>query len=165
MPAAYLQESAELAYAGNVHVAEGRTVDAGHPVIEAGATRSLVYTGSHPRPGEEHHPRSDRGTGPGAAAAGPSGRPTPTPPSWQRAELRRTGDVAGARAVRLEMPDRPSDRQLAPWEAVLAQALQQDEPERTALEEMQAAQDSATNTGHLLRALGGILVAGCGPPD
>ena len=48
------------------------------------------------------------------------------------------------------MPDRPSDRQLAPWEAVLAQALQQDEPERTALEEMQAAQDYATNTGHLL---------------
>ena len=49
------------------------------------------------------------------------------------------------------MPDRPSDRQLAPWEAVLAQALQQDEPERTALEEMQAAQDSATNTGYLLQ--------------
>ena len=48
------------------------------------------------------------------------------------------------------MPDRPSDRQLAPWEAVLAQALQQDEPERTALEQMQAAQDYATNTGHLL---------------
>ena len=48
------------------------------------------------------------------------------------------------------MPDRPSDRQLAPWEAVLAQALQQDEPERTALEEMQAAQDYTTNTGHLL---------------
>ena len=50
----------------------------------------------------------------------------------------------------LRMPDRPSDRQLAPWEAVLAQALQQDEPERTALEQMQAAQDYATNTGHLL---------------
>jgi hypothetical protein len=48
------------------------------------------------------------------------------------------------------MPDRPSDRQLAPWEAVLAQALQQDQPERTALEEMQAAQDWTTNTGHLL---------------
>ena len=69
----------------------------------------------------------------------------------QAAELRRTGDVAGARAVRLQMPDRPSDRQLAPWEAVLAQALQQDEPERTALEEMQAAQDSATNSGYLLQ--------------
>ena len=68
----------------------------------------------------------------------------------QAAELRRQGESPGARAVRLTMPDRPSDRQLAPWEAVLAQALQQDEPERTALEEMQAAQDWTTNTGHLL---------------
>ena len=49
------------------------------------------------------------------------------------------------------MPDRPSERQLAPWEAVLAQALQQDEPERTALEVIQSAQDWSTNTGHLLQ--------------
>src|SRR5205085_11901487 len=68
----------------------------------------------------------------------------------QRAELRRQGDIAGARAVPLRIPDRPSDRQLAPWEATLAQALQQDEPERTALEQMRAAQDYTTNTGHLL---------------
>jgi hypothetical protein len=40
---------------------------------------------------------------------------------------------------------------MAPWEAVLAQALQQDEPERTALEVIQSAQDWATNTGHLLQ--------------
>ena len=52
--------------------------------------------------------------------------------------------------MRLRMPDRPSDRQLAPWEATLAQALQQDDPERTALEEIQAAQDRTTNTAHLL---------------
>ena len=70
-------------------------------------------------------------------------------PAARRAAPRR-GTPTGARAVPLSMPDRPSDRQLAPWEAVLAQALQQDEPERTALEEMQAAQDYATNTGHLL---------------
>ena len=49
------------------------------------------------------------------------------------------------------MPDRPSDLQLAPWEAVLAQALQQDEPERTALEVIQAAQDFTTHTGHLFQ--------------
>ena len=49
------------------------------------------------------------------------------------------------------MPDRPSDRQLAPWEAVLAQALQQDEPERTALEAIQAAQDFTTHAGHLFQ--------------
>ena len=51
------------------------------------------------------------------------------------------------------MPDRPSDLQLAPWEAVLAQALQQDDPERTALEVIQAAQDFTTHTGHLLQLL------------
>ena len=50
------------------------------------------------------------------------------------------------------MPDRPSDLQLAPWEAVLAQALQQDEPERTALEVIQSAQDwSTTHAGHILQ--------------
>ena len=40
---------------------------------------------------------------------------------------------------------------MAPWEAILAQALQRDDPERTALEAMQAAQDFATHTGHLLQ--------------
>ena len=150
VPVAYLQESAELDYAGNIHVAEGRTVDAGHAVIEAGASRAQVYTAS--TRGREKNTIH--------VVTGP---PDPAQPSraereaytdaaiMQAAELRRTGDVAGARAVRLQMPDRPSDLQLAPWEAVLAQALQQDEPERTALEEMQAAQDSATNTGYLLQ--------------
>ena len=56
-----------------------------------------------------------------------------------------------AREVPLRMPDRPSDLQLAPWEAVLAQALQQDEPERTALEAMQAAQDFTTHAGHIFQ--------------
>ena len=53
--------------------------------------------------------------------------------------------------MRLSMPARPSERQMAPWEAVLAQALQQDEPERTALEEIQAAQDWTTHGGHLFQ--------------
>ena len=58
--------------------------------------------------------------------------------------------MQAANAVPLRMPDRPSDRQMAPWEAVLAQAMQRSNPEGTALEAMQAAQDSATHTGHLL---------------
>ena len=37
------------------------------------------------------------------------------------------------------MPTRPSERQLAPWEAVLAQAMQRRNPEGTALEAMAAA--------------------------
>jgi hypothetical protein len=150
VPVAYLQESAELDYAGNVHVAEGRTVTAGHAVIEAGASRAQTYTAA----------TRGRETNTIHVVTGP---PDPAQPSRaereaytaaaikQAAELRRQGDVAGARAVRLQMPDRPSKRQLAPWEAVLAQALHQDEPERAALEEMQAAQTSATNTGYLLQ--------------
>jgi hypothetical protein len=149
VPVAYLRESAELAYAGNVHVAQGRTVDRGHLVVDGGANRSQVYTGA--TRGREKN-----------TIGVVTGAPDPAQPSRaereaftaeairQKAELRGQGDIAGAQAVPLRMPDRPSDRQLAPWEAVLAQALQQDEPERTALEQMQAAQDYATNTGHLL---------------
>ena len=65
-------------------------------------------------------------------------------------ELRKAGDIEAADAVSFRMPDRPSDRQMAPWEAVLAQAMQREDPEGTALEAMQAAQDFATHTGHLL---------------
>ena len=65
-------------------------------------------------------------------------------------ELRKAGNTEAANAVSLRMPDRPSDRQMAPWEAVLAQAMQREDPEGTALEAMQAAQDFATHTGHLL---------------
>ena len=67
------------------------------------------------------------------------------------AALRKAGRPDLAREVPLRMPDRPSDLQLAPWEAVLAQALQQDEPERTALEVIQSAQDFTTHAGHLFQ--------------
>ena len=45
VPAAYLEQSAELAYAGNVHVAEGRTVDTGHLVVSPTLTRESLYVG------------------------------------------------------------------------------------------------------------------------
>ena len=67
------------------------------------------------------------------------------------AALRQAGEAEQAEQVRLSMPARPSERQMAPWEAVLAQALQQDQPERTALEEIQAAQDWTTHGGHLFQ--------------
>ena len=149
VPVAYLQESAELAYAGNVHVAQGQTADTGHLVVDAGASRSLVYTGA--TRGREKNTLHVSTGAPDPAQPGRAEREAYTAAAIRRAAgLRRQGDIAGARAVRLQMPDRPSDRQLAPWEAVLAQALQQDQPERTALEDMQAAQDYTTNTGHLL---------------
>ena len=150
VPVAYLQSNAELAYAGNVHVAQGRTVDRGHLVVDSGANRSLVYTGA--TRGREKNTIH--------VVTGP---PDPAQPTraerdaYAMAQLRRSAALrkAGrpdlAREIGLRMPDRPSDLQLAPWEAVLAQALQQDEPERTALEVIQSAQDFTTHGGHLFQ--------------
>jgi hypothetical protein len=45
VPAAYLEQNAELTYAGNVHVAEGRTVDTGHLVVSPTLTRESLYVG------------------------------------------------------------------------------------------------------------------------
>jgi conjugative relaxase-like TrwC/TraI family protein len=43
VPDAYLRDHACLAYAGNVHVAEGLTVDTGYGLITPGMTRAQVY--------------------------------------------------------------------------------------------------------------------------
>jgi conjugative relaxase-like TrwC/TraI family protein len=150
VPVAYLESDAELAYAGNVHVAEGATVDRGHTVIDAGATRSLVYTaGTRGREKNTFHVVTGP---PDPAQPTRAERDAYTMAQLRRsAELRKAGRPDLAREVSLRMPDRPSDLQLAPWEAILAQALQQDEPERTALEVIQAAQDFTTHTGHLFQ--------------
>ena len=150
VPVSYLESNAELAYAGNVHVAEGATVDRGHTVIDAGANRSLVYTaGTRGREKNTFH-----------VVTGP---PDPAQPTRaerdayalaqlrRSAALRKAGQPDLAREISIRMPDRPSELQLAPWEAVLAQALQQDDPERTALEVIQSAQDWSTNMGHLFQ--------------
>jgi conjugative relaxase-like TrwC/TraI family protein len=43
LPLTYLREHVQLAYAGNVHVAQGRTVDTGHLVIDQTAGRQGLY--------------------------------------------------------------------------------------------------------------------------
>ena len=132
-----------------MHVAQGATVDRGHLVVDAGANRSLVYTGA--TRGRDKNTIHVVTGAPDPAQPGRAERGAYADAAIRKAhELRQAGDIEGARAVSLRMPDRPSDRQMAPWEAVLAQALQQDQPERTALEEIAAAQDYATHTGHLL---------------
>ena len=152
VPLAYLEENAELAYAGNVHVAQGRTVDRGHLVVDSGAVRSQVYVGAtRARDKNTLH-----------VVTGP---PDPAQPSRaereayvaaqiaKRSELRAAGREDLAQQIRLRMPDRPSSLQLAPWEAILAQALQQDDPELTALATIQAAQDFTTHTQHLFQLM------------
>ena len=45
IPRAYLAASAELAYAGNVHVAQGRTVDTAHLLVTGTLSRQALYVG------------------------------------------------------------------------------------------------------------------------
>ena len=45
VPRAYLAASAELAYAGNVHVAQGRTVDTAHLLVTESLSRQALYVG------------------------------------------------------------------------------------------------------------------------
>ena len=45
IPADYLRKSAELAYAGNVYVAQGRTVDTAHLYVSPTLTRETLYVG------------------------------------------------------------------------------------------------------------------------
>ena len=45
VPRAYLAASAELAYAGNVHVAQGRTVDTAHLLVTGTLSRQALYVG------------------------------------------------------------------------------------------------------------------------
>jgi hypothetical protein len=45
VPRSYLAQSAELAYAGNVHVAQGRTVDTAHLLVTDSLSRQALYVG------------------------------------------------------------------------------------------------------------------------
>ena len=45
VPRAYLAASAELAYAGNIHVAQGRTVDTAHLLVTGTLSRQALYVG------------------------------------------------------------------------------------------------------------------------
>ena len=51
VPVAYLESDGELAYAGNVHVAQGRTVDRGHLVVDGRRDRGAWSTSARPGPG------------------------------------------------------------------------------------------------------------------
>jgi hypothetical protein len=45
VPRSYLARSAELGYAGNVHVAQGRTVDTAHLLVTESLSRQALYVG------------------------------------------------------------------------------------------------------------------------
>src|SRR5205807_5473764 len=117
LPMSYLEQSAELAYAGNVYTSQGMTVDIGLLVVSEGMNREMLYVGL------------TRGRLENIAfvVTGP-----PDPAGMTRAEreafarqaleqaagLLREGDKAGARAVPRTAPEPDGMRDRAPWEAV-----------------------------------------------
>jgi conjugative relaxase-like TrwC/TraI family protein len=150
LPVTYLEENAELAYAGNVYVAQGATVDTAHLVVAEGMSRDLLYVGS--TRGREENTIHVR-TGP----ADPAGMSRAEREAYAQdavmraAEMLERGDKAGAMAVSVIPPEPEGMRDRAPWEAVLAEVMHRDDPAGTAIEQMRAAQDYVTNTRHLLQ--------------
>jgi conjugative relaxase-like TrwC/TraI family protein len=128
VPVSYLGQSAELAYAGNVYTSQGMTVDTARLVVSAGMNREMLYVGLT---------RAEREAFARQALE-------------QAGELLRQGGTAAALAVPRIPPEPDGMRDRAPWEAVLAAAMARDDPELTALEQVKAAQDAASDSRHLL---------------
>ena len=149
VPAAYLQESAELGYAGNTHVSQGRTVDAGYMLVSEATARDQAYVGL--TRGRERN-----------VVFVQTGPPDPAAPSRQdreRAERARMqaahehmqrGDTEAAMRALEPGPEPEPTWQAEPWQAVMAKVLAKDDPLETALEQMRAAQAYAMNAGHLI---------------
>ena len=149
VPAAYLEQSAELGYAGNIHVSQGRTVDASYGLITEAMTRDLAYVMA--TRGRERNVMF--------VVTGP---PDPAAPSRQdrdraaRARLEAAhehllrDDTAAAMEAFREPPEPEPTWQMEPWAAVMAKVLAKDDPLGTALEQMREAQAYPTSTGHLI---------------
>lgn len=149
-PAAYLEEHAELDYAGNVHVAQGRTVDRQTLVVTEGTGPRLLYVGMT-RGREEN--RAYVVTGP------------PDPADWTRQERQAFLDAEFLTALELHKTEgltaatehlaaawkaEPEGmRPRAPWESVIAAAMSREDLPATATETMRAAQKLPTNFRHL----------------
>ena len=149
MPAAYLEENAELAYAGNVYVAQGRTVDTAHLVVSEGMTRDLLYVGM--TRGRERN-QAHVVTGPADPAdLSREERDAYTAAAIIRAAgLLERGDRAAALAVELEPPEPDGHARAAArgnpsspprWSARSTLG--------TATEAMRAAADFPVHTRHL----------------
>jgi hypothetical protein len=149
VPVSYLEQSAELAYAGNVYTSQGMTVDTARLVVSEGMNREMLYVGMT-RGREENSAHVVTGP-PDPADMTRAARETFARQAIERAgDLLRQGDRAAALAVPRIPPEPDGMRDRAPWEAVLAAAMARDDPELTALEQVKVAQDVASNSQHLL---------------
>ena len=122
----YIERHADLGYAGNVHVAEGRTVDTAHLVVDETAGRESLYVGmSRGRQRNTAYAVTER-----ARAADLSPEPRPAP------DLEDPGAAAGA-------PSRPHRL------AVLADVLERQQSARTATESVRRELDRAASLATL----------------
>jgi hypothetical protein len=126
LPVTYLREHVQLAYAGNVHVAQSRTVVTAHLVIDETAGRQAFYVGmSRGRERNTAYVVIDR-----ARAADLSAQPRPSPDvadpgvahGWRPHRLtvlaavldREQGDLTGTEVMRRELDRAASLATLAP---------------------------------------------------
>ena len=149
VPASYLAEHAELGYAGNVFTAQGRTVDTTYGLVTEGMTRDLAYVMA--TRGRERNVLFVITGPPDPSAPGRRERDQADRARLLAAhEHLQRGDTAAALKAFEAPPEPEPGWQMAPWEAIMAGILAKDDPLGTALEQLKAAQDYATNIGHLI---------------
>jgi hypothetical protein len=126
LPEEYIEQHTDLAYAGNVHVAEGRTVDTAHLVVDDTIGRESFYVGmSRGRERNTAYMVTER-----ARAADPSPKSRPAP------------DLAD--------PGAHDDSALPPHRlTVLAGVLEREQAERTATETMRQELERAASLATL----------------
>jgi hypothetical protein len=149
VPGTYLAEHAELDYAGNVHVAQGRTVDRQTLVVDGATDRRTLYVGMT-RGRQEN--RAYVVTGP----ADPADWSREQREAWQEAafmdavKIHEAGDTkAAVKRLGQPMPEPEGMRERAPWESVIAAAMSREELPATAIETMRVAQKLPTSIRHL----------------
>ena len=99
VPRSYLARNAELGYGGNVHVAQGRTVDTAHLLVTGLPVPAGPVRRHDPRPGSQHRARGHRQDRPARAQALPAGRPRirarQRPAARRRRPVRHRADPPG----------------------------------------------------------------------
>ena len=121
VPAAYLANHAELGYAGNTHVAEGKTTGTSHTIVNPGMARDQLYVGLT------------------------RGRESNT--AYVVTSHPRAADMGGERPSPELAPESQAEATTA--EAVLTDALSTPSAELTAVETLRQAQDQAASLPRL----------------
>ena len=141
LPADYVAENVEPAYATTAHRAQGRTVDTAHAIVSAASTREVLYV-SATRGRESNKLYVDVAYDPDPASGHP-GTDQQTPRSVlggvlanggaarrARRDPRLLGRRRGARAAARRVPDPRPTAQAERWEALIRNAGLDQRPSR-----------------------------------